>query len=128
MADDKSNAPKVQVAGRWGEVNQISLDTNRPSLQGESLWRAGNLVAFATRDIYLDCLVWIITPAFILTTVQLLIIYFIPPIAGLALLVFLLVPPILLILQAASQSTKTHGGAAIYRLLLIFVGLGLALL
>ena len=126
MADSKSQSPKVLQKGAFGQVQEITLDTNRPSLQLESLWRAQNLVAFSTRDIYADALTWILTPAFTLSTILLCAVYFLPAIAAIALIVFLLVPPLLLICQAAMQSAKTHYSAAMYRLLLIFVGFCLA--
>lgn len=127
MADNKG-APQVQVRGRFGQVNQISLDTNRPSLQGEALWRAQNLVSFSTRGVYSDALLWILTPAVTVRLLNLAVAIGLPGIAGFTLAVFLITPPMLLVLFAGVQSPGSHGGAAIYRYLLVAVGLVLAIL
>jgi len=122
-----SNAPKVQVRGRFGEVNQIALDTNRPSLQSESLWRACQMVSFASRDIYLDALVWILTPAFAYSSIALAAVTFMPPLAGDVLSVFLLLPVLMLLLQVATHATGSHGFAVVYRVFLLVTGLALAI-
>lgn len=124
---NQSNAPKVQVKGKFGQVDQISLDTNRPSIQGESLWRAQNLVALSSRGIYSDALLWVLTPATVVRAISLAVQAGVPVVGGVVLICFLLTPPLLLILLAANQSPKTHGGASLYRLLLILIGLALAL-
>ena len=128
MADlNQASAPKVQVRGKFGQVDQISLDTNRPSLQGETLWRSQQMVSFSSRGIYSDALVWILTPAVVIRlTYHLTIAMALPGMLGVLLCSFLAVPVLLLILFAFTQSFKTHGGAAIYRYLLLLIGFILA--
>ena len=121
-----SNQPKVQVRGRFGQVNQIALDTNRPSLHGEAIWRSSNMVALSTRGIYSDALLWVLTPAVTVRFIELAILVGLPAYAGLTLLIFLLAPVFLLIFLAVSAQGLRMAG--IYRTILIVLGLVLAYL
>lgn len=60
-------APKVQIetTGAFGQstVRQISLDTNRPDLHGEFLFRFGNAIALPTRGLYTDAALWVLSVA-----------------------------------------------------------------
>lgn len=125
MAD--KNAPKIQVGDKFGGIRQISLDTNTPETTSETLFRAGNVVAFQSHAIYSDALMWILIPAVSLRVIMHLVAYGIVPMTGGAVaLAFLLFPPLLVIAYVGGQLSDTHGGAAFYRFVLISAGVLLA--
>ena len=126
---DKSNAPKVQQQGAFGQVNTITLDTNRPETVGETLFRAGNVVAFQSHALYSDALMWILIPAVGLRFIMHFVAFgILPAVGAFTAAAFLLLPPILLICYVASQLSNTHTGAALYRLALIAAGMLLAII
>lgn len=126
---DKSNAPKVQQRGSFGQVNTVVLDTNRPETVGETLFRAGNVVAFQSHAIYSDALTWILVPAVGLRLIMHFVAFGILPNAGaIAAILFLLMPPLLVVGYVGNQLSKTHTGAAFYRLVLIAAGILLAIM
>jgi hypothetical protein len=126
---DKSNAPKVQQQGAFGQIQTITLDTNRPETVGETLFRAGNAVSFPSHAIYSDALTWILVPAVCLRLIMHFVAFGVLPGAGaLAAAAFLLLPPLLIVCYVASQLPKTHTAASLYRLALIAAGMLLAVL
>lgn len=125
---DKSNAPKVQQKGAFGQVNTITLDTNRPETTSETLFRAGNAIALPSHGIYSDALIWILVPAVSIRFVMHLVAFgVLPGVGALAVLAFLLVPPMLIICYVCAQLSQTHTSASLYRLSLIAAGLALAI-
>lgn len=123
---DTSSKPVVQVRGKFGQVSQVTLDSNRPSLHGEAVWRSSNMVALSTRGIYSDALLWILSPAVGVRFIELAITLGLPAYAGLITTVFLLAPVLLLIFLAATQGGLRF--ASLYRTVLIILGLVLAYL
>lgn len=121
--------PKIQVNGRYGQVEQIALDSNRTSIQAETLWSAQNAVAIPSRGIYSDLLLWILTPATVLRLLNLATLSgLIPGLASTITACLLLVPVLLLLLTVAQLSPKTHGLAVVYRIALILIGITLAVI
>lgn len=124
-----ANNPKIQIEGRYGQTEQIALDSNRTSIQAESLWSFQNAVALPSSGIYSDMLLWILTPATILRWLNMgAASALIPPIASTLAAILLLLPVLLGILQVAQLSPKTHGVAVVYRVGLLLAGILLAIL
>lgn len=129
MVVPKSGAPKVTAPDAFGGIQQLTLDTNRPLIQNESLFRFANMVAIPSRGMYSEMLRWPLISA----TITRLIYHAVSlgiatPIAGLAFLVVVLAPLLVIIGYTGFQLNGTHGAFCFYRLVLIVSGFGLALL
>ncbi len=128
MANPKGSAPAVQVRDSFGGTRNLQVDTNRPSLAEESLFRFANAIALPSYGIYSDILTWILTPATVCRLLQTLAgSGVITATAGVSLSVFLLAPVVLMLLIVLQQAPGTHGIPAVFRFLLILLGLFLAL-
>lgn len=124
-----AGAPKVQVRGKFGQTNQIALDTNRELVHSTSLFEAANAISFKASGFYSDALMWILVPATVLRGIHIFYsVGVLPAVGALSLSAFLLVPPLLLIGYVGAQATDTHLSSCLYRLTLIGLGLGLGVL
>ncbi|MGB3655667.1 MAG: hypothetical protein WBA41_31270 [Rivularia sp. (in: cyanobacteria)] len=57
-----SNNPKVLIQNQGplgGAVEQVTLDTNRVNIKGETSSRLANLIALSSRGLWVDCSQWL---------------------------------------------------------------------
>lgn len=129
MSTLKSQSPKVQVKGAFGQTEQIALDTNRITQHSETLFKAANVTSLKPDAFYSDALIWVLTPATVMRSIKLLVLSgLLPELGAYVLIAFLLAPPLLLISYVLIQASNSHTSAVFYRLGLIASGLVLALL
>ena len=129
MATDKG-APKVQVetTDAFGRpvVKQISLDTNRPDLHVEFLFRFGNAVAIPTRGLYTDAALWVLCVAVAFRVIYSAVsMQLIGAGVGVTLLYVIFLPLVVAMLAVAAQ-LPSHRPACFYRFSLAALGVVLA--
>lgn len=128
MAKTDNNAPKIQIGDRLGGFKQISLDSNRPSIADESLFRFANAIATPSRGLFSDALLWPLAVGVPTRLIYSAISFgIVAPAAGFGIIAFFLIPLILVVCYTASQLPDTHGMFCLYRLLQIALGLALAI-
>jgi len=128
MAKTDSNAPTIQIGDRLGGFKQISLDSNRPSIADESLFRCANAVALPSRGMFSDALLWPLAVGVPCRLIYAAIGFgLLSPVAGFGLIAFFLVPLIIVVCYTATQLPDSHGAFSLYRLVQIALGLALAL-
>lgn len=118
----KVNVESVDALGR-PIVQQIELDTNRPDLHIEFLFRFGNAIALPSRGLYTDAALWVLcvaTPLRLVYSAMLLNIITGGVARAVLLLIFL--PPIFGLLVVSTQ-VRSHRVSVLYRCFLIAVGI-----
>lgn len=68
------SAPKVLIENQNAlgrNVEQVTLDTNRVNIKGETYSRLANLVALSSRGLWVDCSQWLIYSAGFFSLVKL---------------------------------------------------------
>lgn len=123
MAKIDSQSSKVQVKGAFGQTEQLALDSNRILIHSETLFKAANAITIKADAFYSDGLMWLLTTATAMRTINIAILLGLPPIPAVVLVFILLIPPLLLITYVCFQAAGTHQLSCFYRLGLIAAGL-----
>ena len=121
MKSDKGK-PQVQVETAFG-AQRLTLNDNRPSLAAESLFFFENAVALKKYQLGIDELIWILAPAVYLRLIAgLYWAWIIGPSATILLIGLPSATLFVLFSFLFSQSSKSHGGAIIFRIILLVTG------
>ena len=128
MADPKKGAPKVTAPDAFGGVQQLSLDSHRPLIQSESLFRFANMIAIPSRGVWGDSLMWPLVSAVVVRTVLHAVSFgIVAPAAALAFLFVVFAPLVIIICYTGTQLRTNHGMFSFYRLIQILIGFCLAM-
>lgn len=124
-----NNAPKVNLpmAGPLGVqgVQQVELDTNRPSIYAETGYRVRNAIAIPSRGIWVDGLQWLLCAAVPFRVLDSLALTgVISDGAAMAILIAIVAP--LVVLWVQTWSTNYLRAALLYRAVLVMAGFALA--
>ena len=120
--------PKVLIQNQGplgGAVEQVTLDTNRVNIKGETSSRVANFIALSSRGLWVDCSQWLIYSAGFFSLVKLAILSPLPLWsillgAGVPLYIFCV------LLADVCQRRKTLRFDGAVRLFLLFIGAAIA--
>ena len=120
--------PKVLIQNQGplgGAVEQVTLDTNRVNIKGETSSRVANFIALSSRGLWVDCSQWLIYSAGFFSLLKLAILSPLPLWsillgAGVPLYIFCV------LLADVCQRRKTLRFDGAVRLFLLFIGAAIA--
>ena len=121
-------APKVLIENQnalGNNVEQVTLDTNRVNIQGETTSRFANAIALSSRGLWVDVTQWIVYAAAAFSVADLALRL---GVAVWVILLYLGLPLLVLIIciYATVQRRKTLSAQGYFRLFLITIGLAIA--